>query len=348
VIILDTNVLERLDLPDGPLIAMLRTLATQTGHSLGLTDIVLEEHLAHFRRDVQAADARRVAANRDLRRLIPSLKADGPPLYSMRAALPFQDQAVEDRTLRLQQTFQILRTPEWAARDALLREARRELPAGTALEAPGSGGRDAAIWLTAVDACKDGQDVYFVSTDKAAFGEGVLKAELASEIKDRLPGQPGAFHYCFGVDALLGELATVHAGTLNLDDVGASAPVRDAMRDTLEEALLIGQLAITAEITSAGRYLHDHDSLRAIGFSGRNMAYDIGGQVWACSRIRWQAKMHASVMIGPGHLLRPLTLTYELHTTLVMRLARDGDIEAAQVTARSVPLGVEVVVNPTG
>jgi hypothetical protein len=331
VIILDTNQLEHAQPPDGPLIAMLRTLASQTGQRLGLPEIVLEEHLSHYRRDIHSADVMRVAASRELRKLYPAWSADVSHLNV--------GQAVMDRTHRLQQAFQILQTPEWAARDALLREAKRELPASTALDVSGAGGRDAAIWLTAVAQCLAGEDVYFVSTDKAAFGERTLKAELVSEIQRRMPQRPQAFHYCYGVDVLLNELAAVHSGTPSLAVIGASPAVQDAVLDAMEEARLVSELAVAAAITSMGRYLPDHRSLKAVGMSGPSMAYDIGGTVWACSRVRWAAKLLASVGLG-GDLWRGIEINYKLHTTLVMRLAGDGSIEAAEVSARSQPFDV--------
>ena len=226
MIILDTNQLDSLAPPDGPVIAMLQTLAKQTGHSLGLPELVLDEHLAHYRRDVHLANARRITGTRELRRLVRYLPVDPAPFNPA--------EAVRDRTERLQRVFLILRTPDWAAREALIREARRELPAKTALDGAGSGGRDAAIWLTAIAECIErGEDVYFVATDKAAFGEQELKPELDAEVRRRLQARHEAFHYCYGVDALLGQLATIHPGTPSLEEIAASPAVQAAMKDAL-------------------------------------------------------------------------------------------------------------------
>lgn len=67
------------------------------------------------------------------------------------------------------------------------------------------------------------------------------------------------------------------------------------------------------------------------------MAYDIGGQVWACARIKWEAQINVSVVLGTGTTAewRPVIITFKLHTTLVMQLGDDGSITAAEVSARS-------------
>ena len=63
--------------------------------------------------------------------------------------------------------------------------------------------------------------------------------------------------------------------------------------------------------------------------------------IWACSRVKWEAKLHARVVIGPGNLERSLVISYKLHTTLVMQIAGDGSIQSAEVSARSQPYDVQ-------
>src|SRR5271165_85946 len=160
MIMLDTNQLEHAQPPDGPLVAMLRTLAKLTNHGLWLPDIALEEHLAHYRRDIQAAEAQRRAAERELKRLVPYLRLPELPPFNI---LP----AVMDRTHRLQETFLICPTPDEAGREAVLREARRQPPATVTKDGHGAGARDVAIWLTALQACDErDEETYFVSADK--------------------------------------------------------------------------------------------------------------------------------------------------------------------------------------
>ncbi|WP_177226501.1 PIN domain-containing protein [Saccharopolyspora shandongensis] len=81
----------------------------------------------------------------------------------------------------------ILEAPDSAHKEAMLREARRKVPAKTDWNNPGSGARDAVIWLTALHACRDRQeDVYFVSANTKDFGKGELKKDLVDEARTLL------------------------------------------------------------------------------------------------------------------------------------------------------------------
>jgi hypothetical protein len=223
VIILDTNQLERSQPPDGPLIAMLQALGKQTGHQLWLPELVFEEHLAHYRRDVEGASARCQTAESDLIRLIPDLRRH-------EQLLPDVDRAVEDRSQRLQAVFQIRPTPDEAAHEALLREARRKPPAKTSQDGQGSGARDVAIWLTAISACEESAEhTYFVSTDNNAFGKENLKSELVEELQLRLGATANMFHYCYGLDVLLSQLATRPSADVSFDMVVNDVRVKAAV-----------------------------------------------------------------------------------------------------------------------
>lgn len=94
--------------------------------------------------------------------------------------------------------------------------------------------------------------------DKAAFGEHDLIPGLGEEIRRRLPQRPEAFHYCYGVDVLLGELATAHPGGAPAPDVIAEAvPVRNAMFGALAEPRLVSDLAVAAAVTGGAHFYPD-------------------------------------------------------------------------------------------
>ena len=81
-------------------------------------------------------------------------------------------------------------------------------PAKTNWENPGSGGRDVVIWLTALEAYRQNEGTaYFVSKDKDAFGNAALHPDLAREVTAVLGEKAAQFRYCYGIEALLGELA---------------------------------------------------------------------------------------------------------------------------------------------
>lgn len=328
MIILDTNQLEYIQPPDGPLVAMLGTLATQTGHRLCLPEIALEEHLAHYRRDVEEADRVRRTAEAELRTLVPHLGVGVQPPVQL-------NQAVQQRTQLLQQVFQILQLPEGAAREALRREANRLAPAKVSWETPGTGARDVAIWLTAISASKEGAwDTYFVAQDNAAFGKSVLKPELQQELRSR--GVASNFRYCNGVDKLLDELAVKHDSAPDRMAIARAEPVRKAVLEAMDDPGLLYEITFVAGLADGFATSRGAEQLSVTGKTGRIVAYRIGDMIWACASISWQATRPMSV--APAVLtpesVRRVAVTFKVRTTLVMQLAPDGTIEAAEVSGR--------------
>lgn len=331
MIILDTNQLERAQPPDGPLIAMLQTLGTQTGHHLLLPELVLEEHLAHYRRGVETATARRQEAESDLIRLIPNIcYQEQPP--------PNVDNAVRDRTARLKQVFQIVPTPDTAAHEALLREARRMPPAKTSHDGPGSGARDAAIWLTAVDACRaSAEATYFVAADNNAFGKGDLKPQLIEELKQQLGTGVGLFHYCSGLDVLLDGLATLHREAPSLTVIAADIRVRAAVASSLHGREVSSQLLHSAGLLQYGVVSHlPGQSLERLERpNDAVIAYRVGDSTWACARPSWRAIRRYLVDPGNWSDRYAVELSFGITTTVMVQMDREGNITSAQVTARS-------------
>jgi hypothetical protein len=333
VIILDTNQLERAQPPDGPLIAMLQTLGKQTGHQLWLPELVFEEHLAHYRRDVEGASARCQAAENDLVRLIPNL-------HRQEQLPPDVDGAVEDRTQRLQRVFQIRPTPDKAAHEALLREARRKPPAKTSQDGPGSGARDVAIWLTAISACEESAEhTYFVSTDNNAFGKEDLKPELIEELQLRLGTAVNMFHYCYGLDILLSQLATKPSGDVSFDTVVNDLRVKAAVASSLSDH------AVTSQLISAAGLLQGSGGPVSVipGLRMRPipkptetvLAYRVGETTWASARPSWLATRLFLVQSRSWDDRYAVELSFGITTTVMMQINDAGNIVEADVTGRS-------------
>ena len=284
------------------------------------------------------AERKRRAATAELRRLVRSSRVEERGLDV--------EGAVVDHSSRLRSVFQIVRTPDWASRESLLREARRQPPASISWDGPGAGARDVAIWLTAIAACQEkGEETYFVSADNAAFGRE-LKPELAADLDARLAGRASAFHYCNGVDALLGELATRHQQVPGRDRIADSEPVRTAVEAILEDPMLIFELAAGAALPDAALVTADPDGLKLTSKTGREVAYQIGDTIWACARPTWQASMMFETVSRAyrGDSLEignPVGVTYKVTTTLVMQIDVDGTISAAEVIGRSQAFGIE-------
>ena len=333
MIILDTNQLERSQPPDGPLIAMLQALGKQTGHQLWLPELVFEEHLAHYRRDVEGASARCQTAESDLIRLIPDL-------HRQEQLLPDVDRAVEDRSQRLQRVFQIRPTPDEAAREALLREARRKPPAKTSQDGQGSGARDVAIWLTAISACEESAEhIYFVATDINAFGKESLKPELVEELQLRLGVDANMFHYCYGLDVLLSQLATGPSEDVSFDAVVNDVRVRAAVASSLFDHAVTAQL-----ISSAGllpgvgivSVIIPGLSIQAINKPTDTVhSYRVGETTWASARPSWLATRRFMVESSSWDDRYAVELTFTITTTVIMQINDVGNIVNAEVTGRS-------------
>jgi hypothetical protein len=119
---------------------MLQKVAEQTDHELMLPEMVVEEYLSHYRRDVEVATKKAKDAFNDLRRQYPSWRGLAPSFGNV------AEEAEGSRRDELEQIFRIHPTPAGAWQEALIREARRRPPAKTSWDGPGSGARDVVIW----------------------------------------------------------------------------------------------------------------------------------------------------------------------------------------------------------
>jgi len=311
---------------------MLQALGEQTGHQLWLPELVLEEHLAHYRREVEGASARCQKAESDLSRLIPGL-------HRQEQLPPDVDRAVEDRNQRLQRVFQIRPTPDEAAREALLREARRKPPAKTSQEGPGSGARDVAIWLTAISACEESaEDTYFVATDINAFVKENLKPELVEELQLRLGAAANMFRYCYGLDVLLSQLATRPSGDVSFDAVVNDVRVKAAVASSLSDQAVTSQLISTAGLLPGVGIVSviPGASIQPINKpTDTVLAYRVGETTWASARPSWLATRRFMVEPGSWDNRYAVELTFSITTTVIMQINDAGNIVNAEVAGRS-------------
>ncbi|MFF3378159.1 PIN domain-containing protein [Streptomyces sp. NPDC002680] len=188
MIILDTNILTKsgIDSATTDLVKIIRTSGVER---VAVPWVVLEELTAHravpYRRKYEVAAA-----------ALASL-TEGTP-WPIRVPLPqmdlqrFQDEWRE----KWLDVVDVVPTSEGALKQALMREANLLPPCKQVTVNEGGdtakiGGRDAAIWLTAVEYARDHPDetVYFVSKNTTDFGDGVafpypMNEDLAG-IKDR-------------------------------------------------------------------------------------------------------------------------------------------------------------------
>ncbi|MGR6998880.1 PIN domain-containing protein [Yinghuangia aomiensis] len=337
MIVLDTNQLEHAQPPDGALLTMLTTIANSAGMELCLPELVLEEHLAHYRHDVEDANRELAKAAATLRHLIPH--------WPGKISAVGIDSAVQERTRRLQEVFRILPTPDGACREGMLRETRRHPPARTSWDGPGAGGRDVAIWLTAVEACRTALSaVYFVSADKAAFGVQ-QRDVLATELTERLePTDAEYFRFCTGVDDLLSQLASEQPHNLSRAALTAAAPVREAVEAAMTGSEVFFELVSSFDmgntVVSSEGPVRDLklDKLNKTAGGKDVVAYEVYGVTWACARPTWRAVRDFAFRLtgasSEAAAIKHVTVTFAMNTTLVMKLDQDGAVVDAEVAAR--------------
>lgn len=117
-----------------------------------------------------------------------------PPVF-----LPSPDDVAMTFESVLKGRFQVLPLNGEHARLSLEREARRIAPARA-----GVGGRDTAIWLTAVALVIGGHDVHFVTNNSSDFGKDGLHGSMQAEIDSA----SGTFDYHHSLNAYVDAIAT--------------------------------------------------------------------------------------------------------------------------------------------
>ena len=332
MIALDTNQLEHLQPPDGPILTMLRTIAQEKGHELTIPEVAFDEHLAHIHHRVHEAHTQIHNGIRELQHLAPSWSGDIVP-FNVSSAVGSHKEA-------LLKVFRVLGTPDGAAREALLRETQRRLPAATLWDRPGTGARDVAIWLTAVHECREsGVEMYFVSMDKGAFGGATLHPELQEDIDAALADRSGLFHYCNGVVELLNQLADKRSDRLSKKRVADAEPVREALT-----ALGTGHEFRMELIAAAG--LSDATVASGPGLNHLELSkleqvtsYQVGDSAWVTTRATWRAAKHVTATWFASHgqdlsITHELQVVFTLRTTLIMQLDDTGVITAAEIAGR--------------
>ncbi|WP_219505343.1 PIN domain-containing protein [Nonomuraea ceibae] len=339
MIVLDTNQLEHIRPPDGPLMALLRTIASHRGQTLALSEIALEEHLAHYRHKIEQQEKKVRNQLRELHALVPFAGGELPRFDVDTAVRRLRDQLTAD--------FKILPTSPEILREALRRETQRRLPAKRGWEGKGEGARDVAIWLSAVEASREYGPLYFVSQDKQAFGVKTLHPELNDDIARVLGTPNGHFKYCYGIDVLLAELADVYSpaptrATLAASDVVREAAIQDLWhsgvhKDIMAADGLFGQGPI-AVVSNPGPINAELDQV-----SSKIEAYRLGDKVFASARLRW--KVLTSLQITWLNSVSRDEIEYgckfSVEETMLLSLDADGQIAAAIVTDRSPLRGLQ-------
>ncbi|MFH8939463.1 PIN domain-containing protein [Streptomyces griseosporeus] len=310
MIILDTNILTKsgIDSATTDLVKIIRMSGIER---VAVPWVVLEELTAHravpYRRKYEAAEA----ALRSL--------AEGTP-WPTRVPLPqmdlqrFQDEWRE----KWLDVVDVVPTSEAALKQALMREANLLPPCKqvTMNEGGGTakiGGRDAAIWLTAIEYAREHSDetVYFVSKNTTDFGDGVA---FPYPMNEDLTGIEDRF-------VLLTTWYDVVEKFAQRTDDADEAAVRSILQapESLSaiEAEAIRLMLVPPDLEGPGfegtmgffvegeGTLIDTDTVRVLGWAVPPSvafdqatdltAYHIGDHVWCTATVRW-------VLSGPALL----------------------------------------------
>jgi PIN domain len=159
----------------------LSIVAHQTGQAVRLPEIAAREAEEHYRRSLLEAVERHESAAQDL-----ATKFD-QEIDVLLEPTPWVPDAVETWRQRLEQVAEVVPTDPADAVAALDREIVGRPPTKPRQKGkPGSGARDAAIWLTVLrDHRSRGEPSVFVTANKQDFAtEGTWKADLATEVAE--------------------------------------------------------------------------------------------------------------------------------------------------------------------
>lgn len=305
---------------------MLMAVADHAGHALALPEIAIEEHLSHYAHEVEELHKTARSAVRQYNAKLQTIQTYDVGDLAL-------EPIMQSVSAELQKIFTILPTPEWAARESLLREARRQAPAGRSWDAKGEGARDAAIWLTAVHALRTlDETIYFVSMDKRAFGDGTLLSELAAD----LGTNADRFVYCCGIDALLKELATPYTGKVGREEIESSPIVRDVVRAATANSDLFFAIVNGAGLSGQGHVISRTGNQKlTVAGSPRVFSYTLPGRekVWVCASIRWNLEegITATFIDLTPSMSRVIGVSFLFSTTLLMELDDSGAICSASL-----------------
>jgi len=339
VIVLDTNQLRHAAFPQGAVLGMLRKIAEISEQTLALPQMVVVEHVAHHRHEIEVS---LTSARKALGTLA---KAFAQDLTKSISGLSGEDGA-EKRRVELESSFTVLPTPPGAAEEALAREANRQPPAeqvwvdsdGRPVKAHGA--RDAVIWLTILEAAgSTDEELWFVSKD-GDFGNGDksdFHEALRDEANDKLGENSGRLRLLSGgVDQLLKELATPAEAPTNLAAMLQGPVVAYAVHLVMQGPdVFFGLLPPNLPIGFHGAYQSQMIKLDETAVR-KTKTYQVGDHLWVSAQLGCRAhkSYEYAVTDDSRGLISPRTLTVRFRFEATVLLEIDNDsARSAEVVA---------------
>lgn len=228
-IFLDTNALP-LESHIGSLrFSIIRAIAHQRSHTIFVPSLALEEAVAKRQRDLETA-ARDLERTLDrLRKL--GVKVDSPPLQS-------PADTAEQWRKDLMAQVNIIETSDRASSQALLREVCRLRPARE-----GKGARDAAIWITVLDAHRKLNEIsYFLSNNTKDFADPNDKSRLHPDLATECASTTHPLYYCASASDLLAQLGENLATSLTEDMLSKDEAIISALIDYMSRPATLRRL----------------------------------------------------------------------------------------------------------
>ncbi|MFZ3551724.1 PIN domain-containing protein [Streptomyces sp. 4.24] len=330
MIVLDTNQLKHAAFPHGAILGMLRKIADLHGRTLALPEMVAIEHVAHYQHEIEQQHTQ---ALRALRALGKAFDTD----FSQEVRKHTPADAATARRAALEKVFTVLPTPKGAAKEALRREANRQPPAEQTWstsngEVPARGARDVVIWLTVLDAAREGNGPVWLLTQDSDFrGSGAdedFHPALRSEADATLANQAGSLRLLpGGIQQLLGELA---------EEV---TPVPGALEGFLRHPDVVGAVinelidgpVIQTTVPQVDDVLfHSLGTRLFVDKVARTKAYRVGENTWISAQVRWKITRGYQPLWRSD--LPPSDIEFVFDTTLLVQT--DGtEVLAAEVAA---------------
>lgn len=293
---------------EGPVVGVLLAVARACKQDVLLPQIVADEFLAHRLHEAQTTITAAQAAAKRLARIAPG--------WARPTQWPDPEAIVSPVKATLEMKLPSMPRTNGIAEKALRREAYRQAPASRDWDNPG-GARDAAVWLTALDAARTGgETVYLVSGEARAFGKnGRLLPELQAEA-DALP--TGKIVYCGGLEGLLHKLAEPRTLPLTATDL-AEAPQSSAAAD---EIFRWAGIPLFSEQPWADQHVVEYSPPVFTSAREEVHAYRVDDTTWATFHAKWTSTvMVDSATVGPTPTRTDRsTVRFELAMTLLARL----------------------------
>ena len=314
MIILDTN-----QLLATPITGVVGIVLRAVAEDARITAPTLDEYRSRRLRDA-------ISRIGSVRSALESLRKLGWDMPESRYPTP--ETVIRPDLEAVEKSLQVLPLAADHAVEALRREAYRELPAKTD-HAKGSGARDVAIWLTAVETSRaSGKVVNLVSADSSAFGRKTLHPVLAKEATEK-----GAnIRLCPDVASVIDLFAQHTELILDVNDLLSRETVRKAVE---EEFVAVWVDAVTAANANSMTLVTAPGASVDLLECQEARAYSIRGETWIGAQTLWAVEFDRDQAVTGGTDVETLRVSWKQQATVLLRVADEIAVAATVMGSRA-------------